>query len=100
MTKKVTTHVCTKEAEIEVIKNDIKQLKKLTEAIHSCVVGDTSGPGINEKIAKLKSQQDQHDKVLEKHCDIIDGLNVKLGFYAGAIAAITFIITIITKMFW
>ena len=99
-TEKTTLHVCTKEAEIEVIKNDIQQLKKLTEAIHSSVVGDNSGPGVNEKIAKIKAIQDQQDKILEKHCTVIENLNVKLGYYAGGIAALTFIITISTKMFW
>ena len=72
-------------------------LKKINE-IHKSIVGNGI-PGLSHDVQELKLIQKAHVDTLKRHSEILDKLNIRMAYYAGAIAVIVFIITVITKHF-
>jgi hypothetical protein len=94
VTEKV--HRCTKEAEIAVINERQAQMMQKINDIHKIVVGNGK-PGLMEELKTISLQQEVHKETINKHSNIIDKLNLKLAYYAGGIAVIIFIVTLLAN---
>lgn len=100
-TTKKKDYKCSKETEIELLKKDITFLRELVQDIHKSIVGRDDGRrGLKEEVQMLKINQENNMALLKLHCKIIDGLNLKLAYYSGAIAVITFVISLAVKTYW
>jgi len=86
-------HKCSKETEIALIKQDSKNMLNKIDEIHKAIVGNGK-PGLLKEVHELKIHQKNHDETLKAHSNVLDKLNIKLAYYAGAIAVIVLGITI------
>ena len=92
-------HRCTKEADIEVIKNKQDNIEKKIEDIYDAVVG-RGDSGLKTDMKIVTEKISTHEERLNRIEKIITGLDLKMAYYAGGIAMIVFLIMILVNILW
>jgi 3-methyladenine DNA glycosylase AlkD len=85
----VKTHQCNSEKELE-------ELKKKINEIHKAIVGNGK-PGLNSDMRVAFQTLEEHNAKINRIESTVNKLDLKLAFYAGAIAVIVFVITYVPK---
>ena len=93
---KTKKHDCVKETEILLIQRDNDYIKQRLDDIYKALIGNGK-PGLRSDMRHVTNQLLMHEEIIKQHATIINGLNTKLAYYAGAIAVIVFIITWVPK---
>jgi len=73
-------------------KKEIETLKKKIDEIHKAIIGNGK-PGLNSDMRVVFQTLDEHKIKISKMDLIISKLDLKMAFYAGAIAVIVFLVT-------
>jgi len=82
--------------EFTVTKKEIENLKVKIDEIHKAIVGNGK-PGLNSDMRVAFQTLDEHKARITRIEGTVNKLDLKMAYYAGAIAVIVFLITYIPK---
>ena len=87
----------TNNVRLAVLEEQYQHIDEKISEIHKILVGN-GNPGLSKEVNELCTNQSNHKKVLDKHSDIIDKLNIRMAMYGGGIGIIVFIMQLIAAI--
>ena len=82
---------------LAVLEEQYQHIDEKISDIHKILVGNGK-PGLSKEVNELSANQLNHKKILDKHSDIIDKLNIRMAMYGGGIGIIVFIMQLIATI--